>query len=249
MGRGVFGFAYACARRLYPGINRLLAAWVDRAVLERVLFEQSPVRQSFGMTHDVLRDVPPPQNLHVPPPIPFYKLMPWLYRTNAFVTTYIAEHAVDEGLFLYEQCRQKADGTLVEVGRRVGGSTIVMAAALGNGVLHSLDILPLNDKTLRAHLEKLGLAGKVKIVVGDSTSYRAPELARIDLLFLDGNKESDAAIQADLDNFLPLMGPGSLLLIHDMNEPPVQRTVARLVRDGFDLIGQVGLLVGLQKRA
>jgi len=245
--RNVVRRSFALARRIYPGLDQFLASCLEPNDLERILFEQAPVRRSFSGDPAPCH-FPPPQALGSTPPHAFYRLMPWLYRSNAFVTAYIAEHSITEGLFLYEQCRKKCDGTLVEVGRRMGGSTLVMASALNKGKLYSLDIRPLNDETIRTYLRSMGLADRVELRVANSAEFRDARLTDIDLLFLDGNKEADAAIAADLTNFLPLLSSQGMLLMHDMNELPVQRAVERLRQEGFVVTEQVGLLVCLERK-
>jgi predicted O-methyltransferase YrrM len=245
--KGVRSLAQLCERIL--GENRVvrLLRELDRHWLERALFEQAPVRdgERFGKT---LKDHPPPRALLERQRKEFYHLVPWLYRSNAFLDAFICEHQISEGLFLYEMCRRKRDGILVEVGRRLGGSTVVMAAALESGRLYSLDILPLDDETLGDYLKELGLRDRVEILAEASTRFRPAEGTRIDLLFLDGCKDTDEAVQSDLDHFVPLLKPGSLLLMHDYNEPPVQRAVKFLTSRGFTLLDQVGLLVCLEKQ-
>jgi len=130
----------------------------------------------------------------------------------------------------------------------MGGSTLVMASALNKGKLYSLDIRPLNDETIRTYLRSMGLADRVELRVANSAEFRDARLTDIDLLFLDGNKEADAAIAADLTNFLPLLSSQGMLLMHDMNELPVQRAVERLRQEGFVVTEQVGLLVCLERK-
>jgi len=243
--RGVRGLVRLCELVIGERMVRVLRE-LDRHWLERALFEQAPVRHAerFG---DALKDHPPPRALLERQRKEFYHLIPWLYRSNALLDAFICEHQISEGLFLYEMCRRKHDGILVEVGRRLGGSTVVMAAALDNGRLYSLDILPLDDETLGDYLKQLGLGDRVEILAEASTSFRLSEGARIDLLFLDGCKDTDEAVKSDLEHFMPLLKPGSLLLMHDYNERPVQRAVEFLTSSGFTLIDQVGLLVCLEK--
>ena len=241
-------------RRVVQGLNALSKLvypddhlkFVDSQLLERALFHKSPVRQ-FGDGR-ALAACPPPDGLGQIAERRFYHVLPWLYRSNARVDPFIAEHQIAEGLCLFERCREKSNGILVEVGRRIGGSTLLMAWALGEGRLYSVDLEPVADATIGDYLRILGLDDRVQLDVGDSTSYRPEGVGKIDLLFLDGCKASDEAVGADLSNYGPLMSPGGLLLMHDYNEKPVIRAVEHLTSSSYRLVEQVGLLVVMEKR-
>lgn len=245
--KAIRGAVLVCDAVVPGGMVRVLGQ-INHEYLERALFHQAPIRQ-FAMSYQALRAHPPSASLVQCPDKQFYHLIPWLYRSNAMVDVFLCEHTISEGLFLYEMCRLKRDGILVEVGRRLGGSTLVMAAALGRGRLYSLDILPLDDQTLVRYLEELALARNVEILVARSTAFHPQQDERIDLLFLDGCKDTDEAVQSDVRHFVPYLKVGGFVLMHDYNEAPVQRAVAELTRQGFVLKDRVGEMVCLEKPA
>jgi predicted O-methyltransferase YrrM len=135
----------------------------------------------------------------------------------------VASLRLDEAAFLYRLVRSEDPATVVEIGRFRGGSTLLMAAALDRGVVHSYDIETRQgrpgadlDAQLVAALERYGLAGRVDLHVADSRTADPPA-APIDVLFVDGD-HSEAGVRADVDHWSPHLTPGGHLLFHDAVE-------------------------------
>ena len=137
----------------------------------------------------------------------------------------IASLRLDEAAFIYRLVRDTQPRTAVEIGRFRGGSTFLIAAALGEGVLHSYDVDTRQghsgtelDRELAAALERYGLTQKVRLHVHDSRTAEPPA-ASIDLLFVDGD-HSEEGVRADFDRWSPLLTPGGHLLFHDAVDAP-----------------------------
>lgn len=159
----------------------------------------------------------------------------------------VASLQIDEAALLYRLARDAQDGPFVEIGRFKGGSTIVFASALPDGVeLWSYDLHvalrpdmpgPTLDAELGDALNRYSLAGKVQLIVADSRKV-APPSERIELLFIDGDHSYDGA-RADFERWSTFVRPGGHLLFHDAVDsggygnvyPGVARLVAEVERD------------------
>jgi predicted O-methyltransferase YrrM len=135
----------------------------------------------------------------------------------------VASLQIDEAALLFRLARDIESGPVAEIGRFKGGSTVVFASALPAGVeLWSYDFhvalrpdMPGEqlDEELRAALVRLGLDGKVHLLVADSRTAEPPpgELA---LLFIDGDHSYEGA-KADFDRWRTFVRPGGHVLLHD----------------------------------
>jgi predicted O-methyltransferase YrrM len=186
----------------------------------------------------------------------------------------------DEGLALYEAGRDVAvDGPFLEVGSYCGKSAIYLGAAaverarllfaldhhrgseenqpgwehhdpeLVDVELGLMDSLP----EFRRTIHDAGLEGCVVAVVGDSPSVAAVWRTPLALLFIDGGHGTEPA-HRDFDGWSPHVGPGGLLLIHDVfrdpadgGRPPFEIYQRALDSDRFDEVGAVGSLRVLRR--
>jgi predicted O-methyltransferase YrrM len=135
----------------------------------------------------------------------------------------VASLQIDEAALLFRLARDAHDGPFVEIGRFKGGSTVVTASALPDGVeLWSYDLhvalrpdMPGSelDDELRGALERFGVAEKVHLVVADSRTVDPPS-DRIEVLFVDGDHSYEGA-KADHERWSQWVRPGGHLLFHD----------------------------------
>jgi predicted O-methyltransferase YrrM len=137
----------------------------------------------------------------------------------------VASLRFDEAAYLYRLVRDEQPGVIVEIGRYRGGSTLLLAAALERGVLHSYDIPNRQgrsgaelDSQLVAALDRYDLSGRVRLHVEDSHTA-APAAPQIDMLFIDGD-HSEAGVRTDFDRWAPLVAPGGHVLFHDAVDAP-----------------------------
>jgi predicted O-methyltransferase YrrM len=166
----------------------------------------------------------------------------------------VASLQIDEAALLYRLARDAESGPFAEIGRFKGGSTLIFAAALPEGVeLWSYDLhVALRgdmpgaelDAELRSALERYDLAAKVHLVVADSRTVDPPP-AQLELLFVDGDHSYEGA-RADFDRWGAFVRPGGQLLFHDAVDTGgygnVYPGVARLV-------GEVGRTAGWTRHA
>ena len=132
----------------------------------------------------------------------------------------IASLALDEAAYLFRIAREPGIETIVEIGRFRGGSTFLIAAAMGERArLYSYDTHgklgapDRADEPLRGALSRYGLDSRVEIVVADSTTAEAPATP-CDLVFIDGD-HSYAGARADFEHWRDFLRPGGHLLFHD----------------------------------
>src|SRR3954454_12746973 len=134
----------------------------------------------------------------------------------------VASLQIDEAALLYRLARDVERGPIAEIGRFKGGSTMVFATALPEGIeLWSYDLhvawrpdLPgdVFDEELSGALERYGLAQKVHLVVADSRTVDPPP-APLELLFVDGDHSYEGA-RADYERWRDFVRPGGHLLFH-----------------------------------
>lgn len=121
----------------------------------------------------------------------------------------------DEAAALFKVAKECAGGKAVEIGRWNGGSTLMIAVALGpQGSLLSLDLMPQDDELLRPMLEKASVANRVEIVVGDANDYQSDEV--FDLAFIDGDHSYDGAAK-DHNKWGEKVRVGGYIVHHDMS--------------------------------
>jgi predicted O-methyltransferase YrrM len=160
----------------------------------------------------------------------------------------VASLQIDEAALLYRLARDADSGPFAEIGRFKGGSTLIFAAALPDGVeLWSYDLhVALRtdmpgaelDAELRGALERYGLAQKVHLLVADSRTVEPPP-GPLELLFVDGDHSYEGA-KADFERWSAFVRPGGRLLFHDAVDtggygnvyPGVARLVGEVERAG-----------------
>jgi predicted O-methyltransferase YrrM len=159
----------------------------------------------------------------------------------------VASLQIDEAALLYWLGRDATTGPVVEIGRFKGGSTLIFASAMRDGVeLWSYDAhvalrpdMPGEqlDAELRAALERYGLAHKVHMLVADSRTADPPHRP-LEVLFIDGDHSYEGA-KADYERWSAFVRPGGHLLLHDAVDsggygnvyPGVAQVVAEIAGD------------------
>lgn len=124
---------------------------------------------------------------------------------------------VDEAACLYR--RVKEAGTYgVEIGRFRGGSTLLLASAVGSaGALLSIDKAPRGDDVLKQRLGELLLQNRVLLHVGDSGNYpyKPKTDLSFDFVFVDGDHSYEGAKRDHL-TWGRRLRVGGLIIHHDM---------------------------------
>ncbi len=140
----------------------------------------------------------------------------------------------DEAAYLYRLARGLKNARCVEIGRFKGGSTFLLAAALGKGArIISIDNqmwMPglHNDDALRKVLRHHGLEDVVEIVVADSTAVKVGPESQ-DVVFVDGDHRYEG-VAKDYHHWKHALKAGGHLLFHDAVDrrrysPPAEGSV------------------------
>ena len=126
--------------------------------------------------------------------------------------------------------------------------------------LNSIDLEPQDDSLLTSYFTKCAVGKNVSLIVGDSQNRKYPEIAEVDLLFIDGDHSYEGCTR-DLENWYDNVSPGGHVLLHDCYfgcevQPAVVDFIARhdveVVQSPFILSTHgrhpVGSLAHLRKR-
>ncbi|MBI3457053.1 MAG: class I SAM-dependent methyltransferase [Candidatus Rokubacteria bacterium] len=173
---------------------------------------------------------------------------------------------VRQTAYLFGLVRQMKARKVIEIGRYKGGSTLVIAAAMGGeGQLWSVDIGAKErrlfadspgrpfDEQIRDVCQRFGL--KVELIVGDSRTVEI-ETGEVDLVFIDGDHTYDG-VRSDFERFGRRARVGGAVLFDDAFDEGLFKThsdtVGQLVRDvaegKFRLVRAVNRLAHLERVA
>jgi predicted O-methyltransferase YrrM len=144
---------------------------------------------------------------------------------------------LDEAAALYRAIRKLASPVGVEIGRFYGGSTLLLACAVGPaGRVISIDSAPRDDAALREKLRAAGWSERVELLVQDAN--RAVVGVALDFLFVDGDHSYQGA-RKDHNRWAPQVRPGGLIAYHDMAfARPLATQEADLKRLRSEILGQ-----------
>lgn len=150
-------------------------------------------------------------------------------------------------------------GDILEIGRRHGGSTVLLlAAAKGTRRVISIDIDPAHHPVADAFFALPDVASRVELVVADSRQYRTPGVG---LIFIDGDHSYEGASADVFAHWAQLSAGNGLAVFHDavpndglafnnvINHcPGVQDVCDRLVRSGSaEVVESAGSVLVLRK--
>ncbi len=117
----------------------------------------------------------------------------------------------DEAACLWKAVKS-TQGDILEVGRRHGGSTVLLlAASAPDRKVISVDIDPAHHATANAFFACPEVTARVELVVGDSRTHRTGALG---LIFIDGDHSYEGAA-ADVAAHWRQLTPGGLVVFHD----------------------------------
>lgn len=151
---------------------------------------------------------------------------------------------IRQAAYLYHVARTLPAKKAVEIGRYKGGSTLILAGAMGRGAdLWSIDIgekearhrradaFPPYDDQLRSALGRLGL--HAHLLVGDSRTLEI-DTGPLDLAFIDGD-HSYEGVRADFERWGRRVRVGGAVLLDDAASdgfvPSHDATVGRVVKE------------------
>jgi predicted O-methyltransferase YrrM len=156
----------------------------------------------------------------------------------------IVSMPVRQAAYVFGVARRSGARRAIEIGRWRGGSTILLAAALGpGGKVWSIDLGEKEARSLgpdagldaqtKAFCERHGL--DVEVLVGDSRTIEV-ETGEVDLVLIDGEHSYDAA-RNDFERFGRRVRVGGAVLFDDYADDPlipaVRGTVDRAVSEAL----------------
>jgi len=127
----------------------------------------------------------------------------------------ILRQDIDEAALLFKYVSRIKNPVGVEIGRFYGGSTVLLATAIGSkGKLYSIDIEPKDeDKLLIPVLSKLGFADRVNLIIGDANIVNIED--ELDFVLIDGDHSYEGA-RLDHNRWGMKIKEGGLIIHHDM---------------------------------
>lgn len=170
---------------------------------------------------------------------PFEDLI-WLFTSDKS-TRGICRLNIAEAALLYKYCKAKKDSHILEIGRKFAGSTVVMASALDQGHVTSVDVV-----THQKAIENTKPFGKkVRFIESDSRhlTWKDP----IGLLFIDGDHHPNV-VKLDVKNFSPHVEVGGHMVFHDANKADINKIIQRTMKHkNWEREAQADLLVVLTR--
>lgn len=159
---------------------------------------------------------------------------------------------VSDGRMLWLLAEAIGAKRVVEIGTSTGYSGLWLSLALHKtgGELITFEIDPGRAAAARRHFEQAGVADFITIVEGDAHEKIRELDGPIDLVFIDADKEGYVDY---LNQLLPLVRPGGLILAHNVDMPAVARGYVKEVTANPDLettfyMDGSGLSLTLKKR-
>jgi predicted O-methyltransferase YrrM len=153
-----------------------------------------------------------------------------------------------------------ARGTVLEIGRLLAKSTILLALGLSDGDgVHQLVSIEYEDRYLefgRRNLAQFNVLDRVQLVQGDSSQVVASLPGTFDTVFVDGDHSYDG-VHRDIDALAGRIDPGGVVMFHDYFHPlndSGEYGVTRAVdecRDelGLEFRGRFGGIALFERRA
>lgn len=163
----------------------------------------------------------------------------------------------DEAELLWNSVKD-TEGTIMEIGRRHGGSTVLITAAAGpDREVISVDIEPKHLPIPEEYFANTEFSKSLKLITDDSANITTGELG---LLFVDGD-HSYEGVSRDIKNHWPDVVDGGLVVFHDAvpnpglaycNQsnhcPGVTKACAELVESGKgEEVAKAGSVLVLRK--
>ena len=166
----------------------------------------------------------------------------WLF-TSSESTRGIVRLNIAEGALLYKYCRKVCDGTILEIGRKHGGSTVLMAAPLKKGHLYSIDIVM--HECVKKYT--LNYDDKITFLTFDSKILKWD--IPIDLVFIDGD-HSYMGVRSDIKKFTPHVKKNGYVIFHDVigKKCILKPLIDKLINNGWVESDRADSMLVLQNR-
>ncbi len=165
----------------------------------------------------------------------------WLFNST-IESRGIVRLNIAEGALLYKYSKKKHDDILLEIGRKHGGSTVLMAAPLTTGKLYSIDI-----KYHKKEVERSIKSWKNKITLINEDSQKVKFNMLLGLLFIDGNHREDA-VWKDVKKFIPFVKEDGFVIFHDAGKRGISDIIKKLKKNGWYKVEKIDTMVVIAKK-
>jgi predicted O-methyltransferase YrrM len=155
------------------------------------------------------------RDLIVPPQLEGFEDLSFLFWSSPLNRRFIRLD-LDEAAALYKIVKSIPNAHGIEIGRFNGGSTVLLASAVGpHGGLISIDSEPQDDQALEAFLKQTNLLERVELVVADAGAFQHD--GQVDFVFIDGDHSYEGA-KRDHNKWGSKVRPGGFIIHHDMGK-------------------------------
>ncbi len=165
----------------------------------------------------------------------------WLFTSNE-ASRGIVRLNIAEGALLFKCTKKVCDGAVLEIGRKHGGSTVLIAAALNRGHLYSVDIV------MHECVYKYTDPFKDKITFITIDSKKMVWKDSLDMVFIDGD-HSYNGVKRDIDTFANHVVSGGFLVFHDVlgKKSVLQPLIDRLIKREWKEFDKANSMLVLQR--
>jgi hypothetical protein len=154
-------------------------------------------------------------DLEVPPQLGGFEDLSFLFWSSPLNRRFIRLD-FDEAAALFKVVKSIPNARGIEIGRFNGGSTVLLAFAVGpNGSLLSIDTEPQDDQALKVFLKQANLLERVGLVIADSSKVEHDD--QVDFVFIDGDHSYEGA-KRDHNKWGSKVRPGGFVIHHDMGK-------------------------------
>jgi Methyltransferase domain len=195
-------------------------------------------------------------DLEVPQEVDGFEDLSFLFWSSPLNRRFIRLD-LDEAATLYKVVKNITNAHGIEIGRFKGGSTLMLASAVGpQGRLFSIDTEPQDDLGLEAILSQMNLLDRVELLVADAGKVEHDR--QIDFVFIDGDHSYEGA-RRDHNKWGSKVRPRGFIIHHDMgNARPLSsqwESLAKLSleiktvqKDVLELAHEVGSMIIFRRR-
>ncbi len=141
----------------------------------------------------------------------------FLFNSKVHNRKFVRLNFLEAGL-LFKTAR-KSPGDIIEIGTKIGGSAVLLAAAAqDNNKIYSVDIIPHRSRLKGVRLDKITpkkLIGRINFIVEHSTKLAKRWRIKMGMIFIDA-EHTPKALSEDIDAWKPHVMRGGYIAFHDI---------------------------------
>jgi len=179
----------------------------------------------------------------------YFEDLIWLFNSNPSSRGIIRMN-IAEGALLYKYCKRlsNSESILVEIGRKFGGSTVLMSSCLHpKSKLYSVDIQYQNS--VAENLNRINKIDQVILINKSSVKAGKNWDKPINLILIDG-AHSKIHVKQDIKIWLKHVKANGYALFHDAvnHKPELWKLMKELMRKNWIEVDRADSLLCLQKQ-